>query len=198
MEGQRSIRKLSNEFDQRNAKKTYLLSQKQVKILDLISWGFYLSILESERYEKVYGFSNSTLKHELDSMLHNGVFKLNFFLIPEKLRSICVTINGPVGTICSLARSFLKFAPSTQARIAEGGKSCLIVSRVPEDQHYNFAKTLEEVSKEHDLSLNAYPISAYSGYRNNMYSRLLREDGMWDDDVTGLVDQVRLRPKDSS
>jgi hypothetical protein len=91
-----------------------------------------------------------------------------------------------------MARAFLKHTPSTQVAITEGGSSCVLVSRIPEDEYFRFLTRLNNTANEIGVSLKALPISAYVGYRNNLYSRLIKEDGSWDDDVSGLLSQVRL------
>lgn len=193
----RSLRQLSNEFGKWTGTKHYNLTQESARILDLISWGFYLSSLESDRYSKSYGIDNVEIKHVLDDMHDHGIFELQYFLVPEKLRSLCIVANGPQENICSMTRAFLKYTPSTQARVTKGGESCVIVSRVPEDEHYDLVKSLNDIAYESELSLRIFPISAYAGYRNNLYSRLFKVDGSWDDEVSGLLDQVRLRSRDN-
>ena len=195
LERKRSVKQLTNEFGGWKGKKTYPLSQKQVKVLDLISWGMTLGDLETERYARYYGIDNLTIKQELDNMHKQGIFALQYFLIPEKLRSLCIIAKGQSENICSMSRAFLKHTPSTQVRITDGGTSCVIVSRVPEDEYYNLITKLNDAANDTGISLKIAPISAYAGYRNNLYSRLLKDDGSWDDDVSGLLSQVRLPSK---
>jgi hypothetical protein len=197
LERKRSLKQLSNEFDRWTGKNTFPLSQKQVRILDLISWGMTLGDIETERYAKYYGITNLEIKKELNDMHKHGVFALQYFLIPEKIRSLCIIANGRPEKICSMSRAFLKHTPSTQVRITEGGSSCVIVSRVPEDEYFKLITNLNEAVKESEIALRALPISAYVGYRNNLYSRLIKDDGSWDDDVSGLLSQVRLPTKNN-
>ncbi|MFW9813940.1 MAG: hypothetical protein ACFFF9_15870 [Candidatus Thorarchaeota archaeon] len=196
LEKSRSLRQLMNEFDKPRATSFYRVTKDGAKALDLISWGMYLSDLEIGHYAKYYGLSNSVIEQELNEMLNHGIFNLNYFLIPEKLKSLCIQAHGPPSTICSLSRAFLKFAPSCQVGITEKGQSCVVIARVPEDEHYTFAKNLTDAAKKIEISLDVLPITAYAGYRNNLYSRLRKEDGSWDDDVSGLLDQVRLKSID--
>ncbi len=195
LERKRSLRQLTNEFHKWKGNKFHQLSQEQARILDLISWGFYLSSLEFGRYTKYSGKNNSEILQELEYMRDQGLFNLQYFLIPKNLRSLCINATGPSVKICSLSRAFLKHTPSTQIRITEQGTSCTIISRVPDDEYHSFARAITETATENNVSLKTYPISAYAGYRNNLYSRLLKMDGTWDDDVSGLLSQVRLRLK---
>ncbi|MFW9982324.1 MAG: hypothetical protein ACFFE3_10470 [Candidatus Thorarchaeota archaeon] len=189
----RSIKQLENEFGGQNGKNHFTLTTKQAKILDLISWGLYLSSVESERYARYYGITNQELKLELETMHRQGLFVLQYYLIPERLRSICILAHGPKKNILSLSRAFLRYTPSAQVRITNEGSSTAIVSRVPEDDHYKLVTDLTHAAKDSEISLKVLPISAYAGYRNNLYSRLLMEDKSWDDDVSGLLNQARLQ-----
>ncbi|MHA2076116.1 MAG: hypothetical protein ACXABM_06465 [Candidatus Thorarchaeota archaeon] len=194
----RSLIQIGNEFGRWRGKHPFRLTRQQSKVLDLISRDIYLSTLERGRYTQYYGLSVSQIKEELEYMHEKGVFRLQYFLIPRKLRSLCIIANGPSEHICSMARSFLKYTPSTQARITNGGKTGIIISRIPADEHYDFVNKLSTYSMDSELSLRILPISAYAGYRNNLYSRLLKDDGSWDDDVSGLLSQVRIRSKSDS
>ncbi len=191
IDGKKSIRQLENEFSYWRGTRYTPLNQDQARILDLISWGLYLDNLEAELYSKYYNISRSMIKHELDKMLEQGVFLLQYPIIMENVRSLCILADGPIENICSLSRAFLKHAPSTQIRITDSGSSCVIVSRVPEDDYYNLVTSLSDAANKSQISLKIMPISAYTGYRNNLYSRLLKNDGSWDDDVSGLLSQSR-------
>ena len=195
----RSLIQIGNEFGRWRGKHPFKLTRQQSNVLDLISWDIYLSMLESDGYTRYYDLSVSQIQEELEYLREKGLFKLQYFLVPaDKLRSLCVIANGPSENICSMARSFLKYTPSTQARITNGGNTGIIISRVPADEHYDFVNKLLTSSMDSELSLRILPISAYVGYRNNLYSRLLKDDGSWDDDVSGLLDQVRLQSKDDA
>ena len=81
--------------------------------------------------------------------------------------------------------------------ISESGESCFIISRIPEDETFHLITDIVSAASESGISLRALPISAYVGYRNNLYRRLWNSDGSWDADVSGLIDQVRLLPRES-
>jgi hypothetical protein len=196
LERSRSIRQLANEFGKQPTKQRVTLTQEQAKILDMISWGLYLANLENKQYSNYSNIDNQTIKSVLEELHEQGVFKLFYLCTMQKLTSICISANGVPGPICSLSRAFLKHAPTSDVKIANRGKTCYIISRVPEDDAFKLITTLPSLAKEIGISLSARPISAYIGYRNNLYQRLLKDDGTWDDDVSGLVGQARLRPKD--
>ena len=192
IERKRSIKQLRNEFGTWKGKTYHKLSLKQARILDLASWGMYLSTMESEQYARYYGLQNSDIKKELENLIELGILKYQYFLILEKVISLCILASGPSHAICSLSRAFLKHTPSSHARIMNDGKSCVVISRVPQDQQYDLVTQLNQYGNDNHMTLRFSQISAYAGYRNNLYSRLLNHDGTWDDDLSGLLNQVRL------
>jgi hypothetical protein len=197
-QGRKSLKQLGNEFHCYRSGHYYHLSKRQARVLDLISWGMYLDNLEKGLYANYYGIGNSMIKRELETMMAEGIFSLQYFFIMDKLRSLFMLVDGPPQRVYSISRAFLKHAPSTYVRVTDAGQSSIIVSRIPDDDFFDFVSTITEAADEADISIRAFQISAYAGYRNNLYSRLLKSDGTWDDDVSGLLSQVRLPPKDAA
>jgi hypothetical protein len=68
LERRRTLKQLKNEFGCWTGKNTYLLSKKNARILDLISWSMQLGDFENEIYAKYYGIKNSTIKQELETI----------------------------------------------------------------------------------------------------------------------------------
>ncbi|MHA2080087.1 MAG: hypothetical protein ACW99H_02970 [Candidatus Thorarchaeota archaeon] len=192
----RSIKQLGNEFGSWKGNQPIRLSYIQARILDLISWGIYISGLETKRYKDYYGIDNQTIEEVLTNLLEKNVFVLQYLFIFENLKSINLVAEGPADHICSLSRAFLRHSPSTQVRIAENGKFSIITSRVPEGDVHTLLSSLTNLAPENDVTLRALPISAYAGYRNNLYQRLWKDVGVWDDDISGLITQARLRSKE--
>ncbi|MFX1484556.1 MAG: hypothetical protein ACFFCP_15360 [Promethearchaeota archaeon] len=190
--GSRSLRQMEHEFHGKRSRTIVTPDDAQVKVLDMISWGIFLRSLESGQYSEFYKLDIETITNVLSDLQNRGVFLLQYSLVMQKLVSVCFLIKGPAKQVISLSRAFLKYAPSAQVRITEKGKSCSIVARIPEDAVNLFISQITLEAREQGISISAYPISAYVGYRNNLYSRLLRSDGTWDDDVSGLLNQVRL------
>ena len=81
--------------------------------------------------------------------------------------------------------------PSTTAMIEEGGSKAYIISRVPDDSVYDLFANLPTKASEVDMKVRCLRIDAYAGYQNDLYSRLLKSDQTWDDDISGLLSQIR-------
>ncbi len=192
----RSLKQLENEFGTYTGKKPLIPTKEQAIVLDLISWFMYLQDLENGRISEYNNIATETIKEILNDLRRKEVIRFSYLMDMQKLTSICISASGPANHVCSLTRSFLKHAPTADTRISDNGSSSLIIARVPEDEAFRLLTNLPSVALENKIDLKAYPISAYIGYRNNLYQRLLREDGSWDDDVTGLLSQVRLQSSD--
>ncbi len=41
------------------------------------------------------------------------------------------------------------------------------------------------------MDIKIYRVNAYAAYTHNLYQRLLRPDGTWDDDISGFLSQIR-------
>ena len=153
----------------------------------------YLSGLEFGQYSSYFGIETHEIKQELEYMKSQGLFRLQYLLILEKLRSLCIIAKGNPNHVCSLSRAFLKHTPTSRVMIGNGGTISYIITRVPEDIAHPLLTTLPSIAADNGISIKASPISAYAGFRNNLYQRLLLDDGSWDEDVSGLLDQMRLR-----
>ncbi|MFW9975155.1 MAG: hypothetical protein ACFFDQ_07825 [Candidatus Thorarchaeota archaeon] len=197
LERSRSLAQLMNEFGKWAGSIPVSLTRKDSVILDIISWGIYLGSANYNKVLKYYGVSKQSFDSSLKKLIEQKVILPQYFFSMEKLRSICLVANGEPSRICSLARSFLKNVPSSNVMISNGGESCHIVARIPEDIAFNFITDLPKIASENEITLRALPISAYAGYVNDLYQRLWLRDGVWDDDVTGLISQIRLRPKEN-
>jgi hypothetical protein len=135
--------------------------------------------------------SKESLRETLASFMQRGILHLQYFPTIQGLASICLDIKGEVPQLYSIARSALIHLPTTTAMVSESHKSCIIMARVQEKRAYDILVELPRKASEHDVTIKCYRVSAYAGYVNNLYQRLLLPDGTWDDDVTGFLSQIR-------
>jgi len=193
----RSFKQLKKEFGLWNGNRSVSIDEHQAKVLDMISWGLYLRYLESARYAEYYGIETHAIEETLNELLSKDVFSLQYLQVMQHTASLCIEASGPIDHVCSFARSFLLHSPSAHVRIGHEGAKCIIVARVPEGLVFDIISSIPKSAEENDVNVKIRPISAYVGYRNDMYQRLLKGDGIWDDDVSGLLSQVRLRSKNT-
>jgi len=191
IEGKRTLRQLENEFNVKLKTPTYRITSDEAKVLDLLSVGMYLSGLELGRYNTYLPGSIESLKYMIESMRDRGIVDVQYFYRLSGLASLCLIIKGPALRVQSISRSFLKYTPSATVRLADRGKTSYIMTRVPEDRVYDILTEIPKHAKENDLNITIKRADAYAGYTHNLYSRLLKSDGTWDDDVSGFLSQIR-------
>jgi len=187
----RTLRQLEREFHYRFDKKVYTLSEVESRVLGFSTLGIILNSLELGKYEEYLGIENNYLREILTQLRNNGVIQLRYSFYQLGLFSIYVQGHGPKQKIQSLTRSFLKHTPTTTVRIANDGADCYIISRVPENEIYNISTKLPTAAAEEGIELKVMRVDAYAAYNHNLYERLLRPDGTWDDDISGFLDQMR-------
>ncbi len=54
-----------------------------------------------------------------------------------------------------------------------------------------FIETLITRAKENDVLVEPWTVNRHKGYRWGLLNRIMREDGTWDDDISGLLSQGR-------
>ena len=191
MQGKRTRKELSREFKLNEKHSTFFPNKIEAATMDFLSVGIYLSGLELGIYRELLPSSNEELKDIITSLRERGIVDIQYFYSIAGLVSICLIANGPSSQVQSISRSFLKYVPSTTVRLANGGNTSYIMSRVPEDKAYEILTKMPLRAKEYDIDIKAKRVDAYAGYTNNLYSRLLKSDGTWDDDISNFLSQIR-------
>ncbi len=192
----RSIKQLKKEFGGSKRQNPVRISDNESKLLDMVSWGIYLRPLETDKYSNHYAIPKGEIKDGLTRLSEQGIVSMRYLLSMQKLTSLCIIANGPSMNVCSLTRALLKHTPSAHARVSDNGNSSVIISRVPSEKAHSLMSSLPEAGAANGVKLRILPISAYMVYRHNLFQRLLKEDGSWDDDISGLLGQARLHSEE--
>jgi len=190
-QSKRTLRQLEREFLTTSQGSVSVPTRAEAKVLDYISWQMYLSSLEKGDYETLLEMDNIELLDSLTKLRDREIVKIQYLLRIPGLTATCHIVEGPREQTQSLVRSFLKHMPSTTAMIEEGGSRAYIISRVPDDSVYDLFANLPTKASEAGMKVRCLRIDAYAGYQNNLYSRLLKSDQTWDDDISGLLSQIR-------
>lgn len=191
LEGRRTLKQLENEFEVKSKTATFTITLDEAKVLDLLSVGMYLSGLELGRYNAYLPGDLEHLRNMIKSLRDRGILNVQYFYRLSGLASLCLIVKGPALHVQSVSRSFLKYTPSATVRLADEGKTSYIMTRVPEDKVYDILTEIPKRAKESELNITIKRADAYAGYTHDLYSRLLRPDGTWDDDISGLLSQIR-------
>jgi len=191
IESQRSLKQLEREFSLKGDAETHMPDREESKVLGFITWAIYLNSLELGEYDKCLGMNRSKLGEILTKLSSKGIIQIHYYLPMTGLASICLVCKGDSNRIHSLSRAFMKHTPSTTAMISDSGNSSFILARMPEDSVYDISTQLPKRSREFEMDIKVYRVNAYAAYTHNLYERLLRPDQTWDDDISGLLSQIR-------
>jgi hypothetical protein len=191
--GTRTIRQLRNEFGGWQGKSPCRLSKDEAKALDIASRGVCLSDPESGKFWQFHGITRKQFKSTLTKLKKSGILRLQYNPMPVGLASVFIMAQGEPKHVCSMVRGFLSQTPTTTAMVSRNGESCYLVSRVPDDALHELISILPSRAQEYGINARCMPITAYQGYLHNFYTRLLMEDGSWDDDVSAMLSQIRGR-----
>lgn len=195
----RKTKEVHREFRIREREKVVTLSPLEARVLGFASLGFYLEILEAGTYSQRLGTSNKRLQGILSELMAKRVFSMSYMptiSLLGNLYHIGVEVKGDEGKINSLLRAFLRHAPTSTVFMEDTRKHGIVVSRVPARAISDLIGKLPKAGQEAGLDVSVWPVSSYVAYTNDLYSRLLLEDGRWDDDVSGLTSQSRSTSPD--
>lgn len=189
--GRRTRKQVNREFSLDNVAEIHRLNQEDARVLDLVSWGTYNQSLELGEYNSILRMSSSNFDEKIESFVRKGIIQLQYLPTIYGLASICLEIRNEVPQLYSIARSSLHLFPSATTMVSESRKTSIIMARVPEERVYDILVNLPAKAFEHDIQMKGYRVDAFAGYVNNLYQRLLLPDGSWDDDISGLLSQMR-------
>jgi hypothetical protein len=193
-----SIRKLMNEFGKDEVPNLYAISRVEAKVADLVSEGvesFYLEIFE---FLSNLNLSRRLIKTTITNLVKHKVMKLSYDVSDPSLISLAVIVQGKNDSVTSLFSAFLKYVPSSFVRLNETGDRGVILSRLPEESVYDLASQLTFRGAENDLSIRCLRPTTFQRYTSNLYQRLLKNDGTWDDNVSAFLSQARSKRRELS
>ena len=191
LSGRKSIRQLDKEFDIKTDGKIKEMPEEDTKVLDFISWGIYPQTIELGNYDSILNIKQDSLKEKLTLLRDNGIIQIQYFTTIDGLASICLEVRGELPQLCSFARAALLHLPSATVMLSKDDRLCVVMARVPEEKAYDIIVTLPAQAREMNLVMKGHTASAYAGYIHTLYQRLLRPDRTWNDDISGLLSQIR-------
>jgi len=187
----RTIAQLNKEFSKSKKVEIRIPDKTEAGIIDLASFGMYLSSMEMGTYDEILQMSSDSLKKALQSFQEQGILQLEYFSYISGLVSICLEIKGEPNQLNSIARGLLKHLPSAKVLISEEKGVCYLLGRVPEESAYEILTEFPAKVSEYNIEMKGYRVTAYVDYLHNLHQRLLTSEGTWDDDISGLLSQIR-------
>ncbi len=193
-----SVRKLKNEFRRNDIVDSYLISKEDAKAADLVGEGIESFYLEVPEFLNNLGLSKRLVKTTIANMVNKRVMHLSYDVSDPRLVSLAIIVHGKSYTVSSIVSEVLKSTPTSYARLDETGENAVILSRLPEESVYDLASQLASRGIEHDVNIRCMRPTTFRRYTSNLYQRLLKDDGTWDDDVSAFLSQARSKRKELS
>lgn len=198
LEKKSSMKRLTKRFGKRENPDTYSISKEEAIVADLIAEGVESMFLELPEFLNSWGLNRRTIHSTLSKLVKRNIMNLTYEVVDSRLISLATLIQGRVETVTSLVSEFLKSTPTSYARINQSGENCIILSRFPEESLHVFASQLTSQGIEHGVNIRCMRPTTFRRYTSNLYQRLLRDDGTWDDDVSAFLSQARSKRKEMS
>ena len=168
-------------------------------VLDFTSRNPDLSNLELADLDAQWGISRRTMRATLTDLHKRGILDYYYeIMINNDLISIFLLADGEIAQISALAEVFLSQTPTSLAMLSEKGRSCVIMARIPETDVYTIASELPSLADSNGVRLRIMRPRAVRTYSHNLYQRLLKPDGTWDDDVSAFLSQARSKRRELS
>ncbi len=193
-----SIKKLTKEYDGLKIPEPYMISKDDAKVADLVAEGIASFYLESPGFLKNLDLDNRLVSKTITKLVERKIMEVSYAVSDPSLVSLAIIVQGESGSVTALASSFLKYAPTSSVRLNEMSDNGIILSRLPEESIYDIANQLTTRGLENELNVRCMRPTTFRRYTSNLYQRLLREDGTWDDDVSAFLSQARSRRKEMS
>jgi len=186
---------LRNSFGDWQEEAPYQLTMDEARMIDLANVRLNLAYLEKSTGLKHLGSSKERVSEFLTNLREKGGIQVSYEFNETRLpRPIFIIAKGNPKQIRSLTYSMLTNTPSTTAYLAKGNDSTFIVSSVPETTRDILLQELPKVGMEHDMSIRCMMPLTYRNCTSDLFQRLLKKDGSWIDNVSGLITQARSLP----
>ncbi len=198
LENKSSIKTLRKQFSEIKASKSYPISREEAKVIDLVAEGVDLAYLETPEFLSNWGYNERSCRKIISNLVKRKLMKLTYEVSDSSLVSLAMIVHGKSYTVSSLVSELLKSTPTSYARLDETGENAVILSRLPEESVYDIAAQLASRGLEHDVNIRCMRPTTFRRYTSNLYQRLLKDDGTWDDDVSAFLSQARSKRKELS
>jgi hypothetical protein len=80
----------------------------------------------------------------------------------------------------------------------DGGDTGIIISKLTEESAYEIATAIPRDGIQSGLNIRCLRPTSFRSFTYDLYHRLLKDDGTWDDDVSAFLSQARSKRKELS
>ncbi len=198
MQGKRTLRRLGNEFGAWRGSRTRKPTHLWAKALDATANLKFLANLEQDKYVEYMGLTRSELLHALQEMKEIGIITVAYVPNVLDLMTLAVIAQGKAANVCSLSRAFLKYSPTATVHLAKDGEWLLALTRQPISTAHHLMAILPEEAARHGITLRCNRTTSFRSYQGRFYTRMLREDGTWETDISPMLSQIRVPFQDEN
>jgi len=178
-----------------------IISKRDAAFLDRVQSSFHLLdlLIQSNRStlgdfgkeeirEKLELFRNDNVLYSLQ-ILDNSTLTIHR---RKALESILMVLEGEPNGVLSLVRALLRYTPSSSPFVTQNGSKAYVVARIIKNGPK--LADLIEVAKSNDVRVEIRDIQSYRSCVTSLLERLWIEEGMWDEDLSGLLSQSSFKP----
>ncbi|MFW9981284.1 MAG: hypothetical protein ACFFE3_05120 [Candidatus Thorarchaeota archaeon] len=192
-----SMVRLSNQYGT-SVSDTYSMSAIDAKVVDLIGESVLSEMFDKPEYLKHWGLAKEQVRHAVSRLARQNVLKISYEVRDMQLITLAIIVQGKAKKVTSLVSALLNHTPTSYARLADGGKSAVILTRLPEEAAHELALQLQASGIDYDLNIRCMRPTTFQSYTHDFYQRILKPDGSWDDDVSAFLSQARSRRRELS
>jgi len=193
-----SERKLMQLSGKRKVAGLHSISKQEAKVLDLLATGINLEDLEIQDILDYLKLDSKLLRSTIKDLSQRNILDISYETTDDQLISLATIIQGKDELLRAITIAFLKNTPTSLAMLNDTQDQVILLSRLPESTAYDLASALPERGFDFGLNIRCMRPTIFQSYTHNLYQRLLKEDGTWDDDVSAFLSQARSKRKQLS
>ena len=175
------------------------ITPTEALVMDLITRSFHMMNFKERPhlFEKTFDIKKQLFIRTASSLIERGILKSQYILIP-RLPTLATIVYGTPKKIISLADAFLSGSPTCTAYICNDGSNAIFLSRIPQSDLGELASKLPQVGTNAGLNIRCFRPHTLRSYNHTLYQRLLKDNGTWDEDVSGFLSQARAKRVENS
>lgn len=193
-----SKKRLTQLIGKRERVELYSVTKQDAKILDLIASSINLEDLEIKQIIEFLELDVKHLRSTIKNLIERNIIDIMYETSDDQLISLATIAQGKEDLLRSLAIAFLKNTPTSSVMIEDSQRQLIVLSRLPESTAYDLASSLPERGLEFGLNVRCMRPTVFQSYTHNLYQRILKDDGNWDNDVSAFLSQARSKRKELS
>jgi hypothetical protein len=175
------------------------MTVNDIRVLDLANFRLYLDDLELLEDVKSVGISRKEVSSTLERLTKAGVvYPIYHMQLGSNIKRFWVIGHECEGNMLSLARSLSRNSDTTMVMKCDGGRTVLAAGTLPPALFPILKEGLLKTAEDYDLNVVVEDTVGRGGrFWNGLFQRLWKGNGVWDDDVSGFLSQVRRKGKTS-